>query len=246
MGALGISIGTPVESLEPRGAARPGQRRQVAALGALAVAVILLMRRVANPLVLPLALARGRRGLLPGDRRSSASASTKPGRAACCSARSAAAAFSRRCRLAAARRRLAGDRGTGAEHPDRRRPDQRDRAAQRLGARGRHRTRIDPDRDLRGIGLCNLAAAACGGPVGYHVLSETLLAPEHGLERPGQRDRHRRPAAWSRSPSAPRRSRRVPVGSLALLILVVGLSMLHRPARTTSAAACRRPTTRSS
>ena len=41
---------------------------------------------------------------------------------------------------------------------------------------------IDPDRDLRGIGLCNLASAAGGGPIGYHVLSETLVARRMGSE----------------------------------------------------------------
>lgn len=42
------------------------------------------------------------------------------------------------------------------------------------------RGRVDPNRDLRGIGLCNLAAAAGGSPPGYHVLSETLVARRMG------------------------------------------------------------------
>ena len=39
---------------------------------------------------------------------------------------------------------------------------------------------IDPDRDLRGVGLANLASAVAGGPLGFHVLSETLLARSMG------------------------------------------------------------------
>jgi SulP family sulfate permease len=43
---------------------------------------------------------------------------------------------------------------------------------------------IDPDRDLRGIGLCNLASAAGGGTIGYHVISDTLLAHRMGSDGP--------------------------------------------------------------
>ncbi len=35
---------------------------------------------------------------------------------------------------------------------------------------------IDPNRELRGIGIANLAASAVGGMVGYHLLSQTLFA----------------------------------------------------------------------
>lgn len=43
-------------------------------------------------------------------------------------------------------------------------------------------SRIDPDRDLAGVGLCNFAAAAGGAPVGYQILAWTLVARRMGLE----------------------------------------------------------------
>jgi SulP family sulfate permease len=42
-------------------------------------------------------------------------------------------------------------------------------------------TEIDPDRDLRGVGLANLAGACGGGMVGYHLLSQTLFARALGI-----------------------------------------------------------------
>lgn len=35
---------------------------------------------------------------------------------------------------------------------------------------------IDPNRELRGVGIANLAAAMVGGMVGYHLVSQTLFA----------------------------------------------------------------------
>ena len=46
------------------------------------------------------------------------------------------------------------------------------------------RNPLDPDRELRGIGLCNLASAAGAGPIGYHILSSTLLAHRMGSNGP--------------------------------------------------------------
>jgi SulP family sulfate permease len=42
-------------------------------------------------------------------------------------------------------------------------------------------THLDPDRELRGIGICNLTAALGGGSCGYHSLAVTLLAHGVGL-----------------------------------------------------------------
>lgn len=43
---------------------------------------------------------------------------------------------------------------------------------------------IDPNRDLRGVGMANLLAAAGGGMVGYHMLSPTLFARALGVTGP--------------------------------------------------------------
>ncbi len=43
---------------------------------------------------------------------------------------------------------------------------------------------IDPDRELRGIGAANLAAAPLGGMIGYQVVSETLFARAIGVRGP--------------------------------------------------------------
>jgi SulP family sulfate permease len=40
---------------------------------------------------------------------------------------------------------------------------------------------IDFERDLKGVGISNIAAGLGGGLVGYHILSETLLARRFGL-----------------------------------------------------------------
>ena len=40
---------------------------------------------------------------------------------------------------------------------------------------------IDPDRELRGVGVANLAAAPLGGLIGYQVVSETLFARAIGV-----------------------------------------------------------------
>lgn len=40
---------------------------------------------------------------------------------------------------------------------------------------------IDPDRELRGVGITNLAASLLGGLVGYHLLGETLFARALGV-----------------------------------------------------------------
>lgn len=45
-------------------------------------------------------------------------------------------------------------------------------------------TPIDPDRDLRAVGLANLGAAAAGGMVGYHAVSSTLFARALGVTGP--------------------------------------------------------------
>jgi SulP family sulfate permease len=85
--------------------------------------------------------------------------------------------------------------------------------------------RIDPDRDLRGIGLCNLAGAVGGASVGYHVLSATLIA-----ERTGSRGRANGLIAAAASLLAlvfgAQAIAALPVGLFALLILLIGFSML--------------------
>ena len=43
---------------------------------------------------------------------------------------------------------------------------------------------IDADRELRGIGVANLAAAPFGGMIGYQIISETLFARALGLRGP--------------------------------------------------------------
>lgn len=40
---------------------------------------------------------------------------------------------------------------------------------------------IDFERELKGVGLANIAAGMAGGLVGYHILSETLLARRFGI-----------------------------------------------------------------
>ena len=40
---------------------------------------------------------------------------------------------------------------------------------------------IDPNRELRGVGIANLAASAFGGMVGYHLISQTLFAKALGI-----------------------------------------------------------------
>lgn len=40
---------------------------------------------------------------------------------------------------------------------------------------------IDFERELKGVGLANIAAGMAGGSVGYHILSETLLARRFGI-----------------------------------------------------------------
>ena len=43
------------------------------------------------------------------------------------------------------------------------------------------RREIDFERELKGVGLANIAAGLAGGLVGYHLLSETLLARRFGI-----------------------------------------------------------------
>ena len=85
--------------------------------------------------------------------------------------------------------------------------------------------RIDPDRDLRGIGLCNVAGAIGGASVGYHVLSATLIA-----QRTGSGGRANGFIAAGASLLAlivgAQAIAALPVGLFALLILVIGFSML--------------------
>lgn len=42
-------------------------------------------------------------------------------------------------------------------------------------------TAVDPDRELRGVGIANVLAALGGGMVGYHLLSQTLFARSLGV-----------------------------------------------------------------
>ena len=85
--------------------------------------------------------------------------------------------------------------------------------------------RIDPDSDLRGIGLCNLAGAFGGASVGYHVLSTTMIA-----KTTGSRGRANGLIAGGASLLAlfvgAQAIAVLPVGLFALLILVIGFSML--------------------
>ena len=85
--------------------------------------------------------------------------------------------------------------------------------------------RIDPDRDLRGIGLCNIVGALGGASVGYHVLSATLIA-----QRTGSGGRANGFIAAGASLLAlvlgAQAIAALPVGLFALLILVIGFSML--------------------
>ena len=88
--------------------------------------------------------------------------------------------------------------------------------------------RIDPDRDLRAVGIANLASAAGGGPGGYHAIAQTILA--HGLGATGPS------AGWivaaacalTLTVGAPIISV-LPVGVFAAGVIVVGLNLLVGP-----------------
>jgi SulP family sulfate permease len=86
-------------------------------------------------------------------------------------------------------------------------------------------THIDPDRDLRGIGLCNLASAAGGGPIGYHVLAETLAAHRMGSEGPAN-GLIVALACLVALVFGGGVIASLPVGLLSMLIIAVGLGML--------------------
>jgi SulP family sulfate permease len=89
-------------------------------------------------------------------------------------------------------------------------------------------THLDPDRELRAGGLCNLAAGLAGSPTGYHSLALTLLA--HGLGVPG------RAGGWIAAVAcllaltigAPVIGA-LPVGLFATGIIVIGINMLVGP-----------------
>ena len=228
MGALGISIGTPVKVWNLGVLLDPGNVVRWLPWAALAALVILLMRRVANPFVLPIAtLAAGAGFYL------------------------VIAALGISLAEAKAQGLLLGPFSSGGFLPSLAgwRPLDVDWLA--LAAQAPSiltvvgltsatalisasalevvtRTRIDPDRDLRGIGLANLAAAACGGPAGYHVLSETLLARSMGSNGPANGFVIAAGCLVALAFGAAAISA-VPVGSLALLVLVVGFSMLIDP-----------------
>jgi sulfate permease, SulP family len=228
MGALGISIGTPVKVWNLGVLLDPGNVVRWLPWAALAALVILLMRRVANPFVLPIAtLAAGAGFYL------------------------VIAALGISLAEAKAQGLLLGPFSSGGFLPSLAgwRPLDVDWLA--LAAQAPSiltvvgltsatalisasalevvtRTRIDPDRDLRGIGFANLAAAACGGPAGYHVLSETLLARSMGSNGPANGFVIAAGCLVALAFGAAAISA-VPVGSLALLVLVVGFSMLIDP-----------------
>jgi len=90
-------------------------------------------------------------------------------------------------------------------------------------------THIDPDRDLRAVGVANLAAAAAGGsPVGYHSLSLSTLA--HGLGATGPSNGWVVTAACTLAlgVGAPVISA-MPVGLFAAGVIVIGLNLLIGP-----------------
>jgi sulfate permease, SulP family len=88
--------------------------------------------------------------------------------------------------------------------------------------------RIDPDRDLRAVGIANLASAAGGGPGGYHAMAQTILA--HGLGATGPS------AGWivavacalALTVGTPVISV-LPVGVFATGVIVVGVNLLVGP-----------------
>jgi SulP family sulfate permease len=84
---------------------------------------------------------------------------------------------------------------------------------------------LDPDRDLRGVGLCNMAAAACGGLTGYHILAETLLARRMGSDGPAN-GLVVAVACLVALVFGGEAIANLPVGLVALLIVTIGLSML--------------------
>jgi SulP family sulfate permease len=228
MGALGIAVGTPVGIWNLGVLAETGTWAKWLPWAVLAVAVTWLMRRFANPFVLPLAtLAAGAgfylvlaalgigfdeakaRGLLLGP----------------FSAGGFLPALAGWQPLDVDWRALAG------QAPSILAVVGMTSATALLSASALEvvtKVRIDPDRELRAIGLCNLASAAGGGPAGYHVLSETLLARSMGSEGRANGLVVAAGCLLALAFGASAISA-VPVGALALLIGVVGLSMILDP-----------------
>jgi SulP family sulfate permease len=86
-------------------------------------------------------------------------------------------------------------------------------------------SQVDPDHDLRGIGLCNLASAAGGGPIGYHVLAETLAAHRMGSDGPAN-GLFVAAACLVALMFGAGAIASLPVGLVSMLIVAVGLAML--------------------
>jgi SulP family sulfate permease len=90
-------------------------------------------------------------------------------------------------------------------------------------------TQAEPDRDLRGVGIANLAAAAAGGsPVGYHSLSLSTLAHGLGATGPSNGGVVAAACALALAFGGPVLSA-MPVGLFAAGIMVIGLNLLVGP-----------------
>jgi len=90
-------------------------------------------------------------------------------------------------------------------------------------------THLDPDRDLRAVGIANVAAAAAGGsPVGYQSLSLSTLAFGLGATGPSNGWVVTVACALALAIGAPVISA-MPVGVFAAGVIVIGLNLLIGP-----------------
>jgi SulP family sulfate permease len=87
---------------------------------------------------------------------------------------------------------------------------------------------VDPDRDLRAVGVANLASGLAGGPVGYHSLPLSVLAHGFGATGPGNGLTVATACALVLAVGAPVISA-LPVGIFATGVMVVGLNLLIGP-----------------
>lgn len=86
---------------------------------------------------------------------------------------------------------------------------------------------VDPDRDLRGVGLVNLAGGLVGGPAGHQSLSLTLLAHEFGIS--GRLGWLAAGCYLVALTVGARAIGAIPAGVVAAAIIVMGLGMMVRP-----------------
>jgi len=228
MGALGIAVGTPIGIWNLGVLAEPGNLVKWLPWTALAVAITLLMRRFSNPFLLPLATLAAGVGLYVVLAALGVSLEEAKTHGLLLGPFSAGGFLPA---LAGWQPLDVDWRALAAQTPSILAVVGMTSATALLSASALEvvtRTRIDPDHDLRAIGLCNLASAVGGGPAGYHVLSETLLARSMGSEGPANGFVISGGCLIALAFGASAISA-VPVGSLALLVVVVGLSMILDP-----------------